>query len=489
MRLLRPLPRRLPRAPVLQLPRPSTYDPSFSPLSSRGFVDSDRFLLRCRWNPAQRQALDRRDGEIERDSEQTGHQNPRPGLAELRNPSVLEDLDAERVESAAEVLADDRADHGQHGRDFKPGEDERQRRRDAYPPEDLHLSRGVGLHQLERTRIHGRQPSQRVHHHREEAEDRDDADLRALVEWGEPDVRDRGERDDRNRTRRDCVRHECRAHRAPACKHEGDEDRESGAEHEAPERLLEREPALGPELSARVPERRCDRRGLREQELLHVERANQPLPEADRDGEYDQRGEPVGDTPADEAGHAAAREGLHRRRRRGHAGVLSMSWPRWSASRTSVTSSKKRGSSRVVAVRGCGRSTVITVEIRPGRGDITTTRVERKTASAMECVTKTTVDRLASQMRSSSMFIRSRVISSSAPNGSSMRSREGSNDNARAIATRCCMPPDSCQGWWFSKPVSSTRSSISFTFATRRRRFQRASSSGSAMFFPTVRQS
>src|SRR6266542_1738881 len=122
MRPLRPLPRPFQRAPVLQLPRPSTYDASSSPLSSRGFVDSDLFLLRCRWNPAQRQALDRRDGEIQRDSKETGHQNPRPGLAELRNPRVLEDLDAERVECAAEVLADDGADHRQPGRDSQTGE-------------------------------------------------------------------------------------------------------------------------------------------------------------------------------------------------------------------------------------------------------------------------------------------------------------------------------------------------------------------------------
>ena len=61
---------------------------------------------------------------------------------------------------------------------------------------------------------------------------------------------------------------------------------------------------------------------------------------------------------------------------------------RW---RTSATSSKKRGCSRVSAVRGWGRSTSTTPVIRPGRGDITTTRVERKTASEIECVTKTIV--------------------------------------------------------------------------------------------------
>ena len=33
----------------------------------------------------------------------------------------------------------------------------------------------------------------------------------------------------------------------------------------------------------------------------------------------------------------------------------------------------------------------MTREIRPGRADITTTRVDRKTASGIECVTKTIV--------------------------------------------------------------------------------------------------
>ena len=36
--------------------------------------------------------------------------------------------------------------------------------------------------------------------------------------------------------------------------------------------------------------------------------------------------------------------------------------------------------------------------IRPGRGDMTTTRVERKTASEMECVTKMTVDCVSAQI-------------------------------------------------------------------------------------------
>jgi len=39
--------------------------------------------------------------------------------------------------------------------------------------------------------------------------------------------------------------------------------------------------------------------------------------------------------------------------------------------------------------------------------------------------------------------MRTRVIASSAPNGSSMRSSEGRVTIARANAARCCIPPDS----------------------------------------------
>ena len=52
--------------------------------------------------------------------------------------------------------------------------------------------------------------------------------------------------------------------------------------------------------------------------------------------------------------------------------------------RTSRIRSAKRASSRVSAVRGCGRSMSTMPTMRPGRADMTTTRVERKTASAIE---------------------------------------------------------------------------------------------------------
>ena len=70
------------------------------------------------------------------------------------------------------------------------------------------------------------------------------------------------------------------------------------------------------------------------------------------------------------------------------------------------------------------------------------------------------------------MFSRSRVISSSAPNGSSISSSAGENESARAIETRCCMPPESCQGWWRSKPVELDE--LQHLRARRRARFVRS---------------
>src|SRR5262249_57926440 len=113
--------------------------------SSRG--DSDPFSLGCRWKPAQRQALDDRDGDIEHEPEQTGDDDPCPGLVELKDPRPCEDQHTERVEGPAEVLTDDRADHRAHGRDLQAAEDERQRARDPHAAEDRPLAGCVGMHQ------------------------------------------------------------------------------------------------------------------------------------------------------------------------------------------------------------------------------------------------------------------------------------------------------------------------------------------------------
>ena len=103
--------------------------------------------------------------------------------------------------------------------------------------------------------------------------------------------------------------------------------------------------------------------------------------------------------------------------------------------------------------------------IRPGRGLITTIRSASSVASWIECVTKTIVLRCSPQIRCSSRLSSSRVSASSAANGSSIRSTDGSWTSARQSATRCCMPPDSSYGLRLSNPSSpaSERSSSART--------------------------
>ena len=52
------------------------------------------------------------------------------------------------------------------------------------------------------------------------------------------------------------------------------------------------------------------------------------------------------------------------------------------------------------------------------------------------------------------------VFWSSAPVGSSASRMDGFPTIARAIATRCCCPPDSWLGRWSIRSASPTRSSI-----------------------------
>ena len=67
-------------------------------------------------------------------------------------------------------------------------------------------------------------------------------------------------------------------------------------------------------------------------------------------------------------------------------------------------------------------------------------------ASSIECVTKNTVACASRQSSTSSSCMCSRVVGSSAPNGSSIRMMRGDRISVRAIATRCRMPPDSSLG-------------------------------------------
>src|SRR5258706_461758 len=83
---------------------------------------------------------------------------------------------------------------------------------------------------------------------------------------------------------------------------------------------------------------------------------------------------------------------------------------------------------------------------------------------------------VSAQMAVSSSWIVPRVRASSAPKGSSRRSIFGWIANARAMPTRCFMPPESSAGRLSSLPVSRTRSTYFCTWArtsSRERSVQR----------------
>src|SRR5437899_736762 len=85
-----------------------------------------RLLPRVR-RPAHDGALRPGYGPVQGEAEDRGDEDSRPGGDEVEDLGVRVDEHAERVEGAAEVLADDRADHREDTRHLERGEDEWQR--------------------------------------------------------------------------------------------------------------------------------------------------------------------------------------------------------------------------------------------------------------------------------------------------------------------------------------------------------------------------
>src|SRR6185295_12640369 len=99
----------------------------------------------------------------------------------------------------------------------------------------------------------------------------------------------------------------------------------------------------------------------------------------------------------------------------------------------------------------------------------TYSRREACSAARGSCVTITIVLSCLRFRSSSSPRIDSEVSRSRSPVGSSQTSSVGSATSARAIATRCCWPPESSAGLCFARSVSPTSASAAATL--RRRSF------------------
>src|SRR5712692_1056098 len=112
--------------------------------------------------------------------------------------------------------------------------------------------------------------------------------------------------------------------------------------------------------------------------------------------------------------------------------------------------------------RGRGRSTVrISPTVAAGPFVIITTRSESSTASSTSCVTMSTVlpCLFPATIRISSSWRCARVKASSAPNGSSSSRTFGSIESARAMPTRCFIPPEISCGYlcWACPSCTSSR--------------------------------
>ena len=108
----------------------------------------------------------------------------------------------------------------------------------------------------------------------------------------------------------------------------------------------------------------------------------------------------------------------------------------------SPQSTANAGSKRSSGGRGCSNGTSNSATMRPGRGDITSTRVLMNTASLIEWVMNSPAKPSAWNSSSVWSLRCSRVISSTAPNGSSNRNTGGLSVSVRASEQRIRMPPD-----------------------------------------------
>ncbi len=122
-----------------------------------------------------------------------------------------------------------------------------------------------------------------------------------------------------------------------------------------------------------------------------------------------------------------------------------------------LRSSPNRGSSKISQIfLGCPNGMSMISFTRPGRVDSTATRSPMRIASSMLWVMKTIVRRFVSQICSSCSWRISRVCASTEANGSSINRTSGSIVSARARPTRCCIPPESWYGYFFSNPFEPT---------------------------------
>ena len=241
---------------------------------------------------------------------------------------------------------------------------------------------------------------------------------------------------------------------------------------EAADRLDRGRPEVGQQHVGLLQQRGRDHFGRRRDERLHVEHRDQRPPDEQQRRRAEQRQQ-----AALPARPALRREPVARalvpppdtRRGRGCDGGDGVAI-RPSSLAISRSPARRAGVPPARRIRRCraspggavpaGRSARSRARGRDRAASISTC-CPRNAASWMLWVTNRMVVPVSRQTCSSSSFSRSRVISSSAPNGSSISRMRGSPSSARAIDTRWRMPPDSSCGSACSQPARPTSASSS----------------------------
>ncbi len=164
-------------------------------------------------------------------------------------------------------------------------------------------------------------------------------------------------------------------------------------------------------------------------------------------------------------------------------GAHAVTGPAWNMPASTTPSNRAPSPTKPATKALAGRSDTSTgsptCSIRPWLR--IATRSASSSASSWSWVTKMVVTPVASWIRRSSRRRDLRTAASSAPNGSSSSSTLGSTASARARATLCLCPPDSCEGKRLPSSPSSTSCSRSCT------RLATAALSGRSLDFFTSR--
>src|SRR5436309_1918619 len=474
---------------------------ALSPDGGEGYEDADASPTRhlgiddlFRLRPEDHALLHGLHDQVQGDPERGEQDEHGEDPGDVQGKVELENEVAEPALGAHE-LAHDGPEHAEHDGDVEPREHEGERVGERHEPKRLPAAGPQGAHEVELGRVDGLEPHDHVDEHGKEGHGRRDDDLGRDAE-AEPHDDERRDGDLGQRLEGDQVGIERLLHHAELRDEGAQDDSRRRRDAEAQERLVQRHPEVRqvePALHA-AHEGAPYGAGRGNEEGGDAPGPDHPFPGRQERHEDEGNEDEVGTASHEGPGRLAQlRPRRARRRRRPAHGI-----PRERAQSSHPLASKRcrirrvytPNSSEAIMSRSRGRdSRTSTISwIRPGRADITTTRSARKAASGIEWVMNTMVLPDSCQIRRSSRFMNSRVMASSAPKGSSMRRSEGSCTRARAMATRCRMPPGRPVGYLSSNPSRPTRPRRSMARLPELLRSSPSTSTGSITLSKTVRQ-